>query len=146
MVWLHETRNNRNTTNLKFPNVNCQFMKIHICIIKLIHSTLCSVFGEIIAVGHSTLVRDFVRWTMHNKRWKIQILMKTTNNIDNSQRKLLIFQIQFRRVNHDINNAKQKHLRCKKLWGQSEAAIKWLYTCNQNVWYLAKAKNYTEYR
>ena len=42
-------------------------------------------------------------------------------------------------------NAKQKHLGCKKLRAQSEAAIINGYTCDQNVWYLAKAKNYTEY-
>ena len=41
--------------------------------------------------------------------------------------------------------AKQKHFGCKKLQGQSEAAIKWLYM-QPNVWYLAKAKNYTEYK
>ena len=44
-----------------------------------------------------------------------------------------------------IGYAKQKHLGCKKLRGQSEAAIKWLYM-QPNVWYLAKAKNYTKYR
>ena len=28
-------------------------------------------------------------------------------------------------------NAKQKHIGCKKLWDQSEAGIKWLYTYMQ---------------
>ena len=42
-------------------------------------------------------------------------------------------------------DVKQKHFGCKKCEANQKQQLNG-YTRDQNVWYLAKAKNYTEYK